>query len=186
MIDLCTGSAPIPLLLRHYLGTRVRVKGYDLSESAIKLARENIASTGLDIQVAQADVMSEAFAETVKSDMGGRVDLVISNPPYIPLDEYRELPASVRDWEDPSALLGDVSGEGTSGLRFYERIAELLPVLLKPKTEMEAGRDIPRVAVEIGSSQGKDVMSIMRGGGMGRAEVWQDQFGKDRMVIAWN
>jgi release factor glutamine methyltransferase len=187
IIDLCTGSAPIPLLLRHELGDQARVKGYDFSQAAIQLARENIAFTGIDIQVEQADILHANFADTVKSHMDGRVDHIVSNPPYIPMAEYRELPASVREWEDPAALLGDLPG-GESGLLFYERIAELLPTLLSSKDEMEAAgwTGIPRVAIEIGSSQGKDVMSMLRGGGMDLTEIWQDQFGKDRMVVGWD
>lgn len=125
--------------------------------------------------------------DTVNSDLGGRVDLVVSNPPYIPLTEYRDLPASVRDWEDPAALLGDLPG-GDSGLRFYERIAELLPSLLSTNKEVknDGWEGIPRVAVEIGSSPGRDVSSILKAGGMRHSEVWQDQYGKDRMVLGWD
>ena len=163
------------------------MKGYDFSHPAIELARENISSTSLDVDVKHADILDESFAETVKSDMDGRVDVIVSNPPYIPLAEYRELPSSVRDWEDPAALLGDLPS-GESGLRFYERIAELLPTLLSSSQKLEVNEwgGIPRVAVEIGWSQGIDVMSILRAGGMGRAEVWQDQYGKDRMVVGWD
>ena len=187
IVDLCTGSAPIPLLLRHYLGSQIRIKGYDYSQPATKLARENITSTNLEIQVEQADIFDTSFSGTVRSDMGGRVDMVVSNPPYIPLAEYRDLPASVRDWEDPAALLDCLDG-GESGLRFYERISELLPTLLKSKEQVQEARwkDIPRVAVEIGSSQGMDVKSILREGGMRRTEVWQDQFDKPRMVLGWD
>jgi release factor glutamine methyltransferase len=163
------------------------VKGYDFSHPAIELARENISSTDLDIEVDHADILDESFPDTVKSDMDGRVDLIVSNPPYIPLAEYRELPSSVRDWEDPAALLGDLPG-GDSGLRFYERIAELLPTLLSSSQELEVNGwgGIPRVAVEIGSSQGNDVSSVLRAGGMGYTEVWQDQYDKDRMVVGWD
>ena len=187
VVDLCTGSAPIPLLLRHHLKDHIRVKGYDFSQPAIELARENIGPTGLDIEVNHADILDESFADTVNSDMDGRVDLIVSNPPYIPLAEYRELPSSVRDWEDPAALLGDLPG-GENGLRFYERIAELLPTLMSSRKDLEINGwgGIPRVAVEIGSSQGMDVMSILRAGGMGHTEVWQDQYDKDRMVVGWD
>ena len=169
------------------MGDRVRVKGYDFSRPAIELAKENISSTGLDVEVKHADILDESFPDTVKSHMDGRVDLIVSNPPYIPLAEYRELPSSVRDWEDPAALLGDLPG-GESGLRFYERIAELLPTLLSSSNELEINGwgGIPRVAVEIGSSQGSDVSSVLRAGGMGYTEVWQDQYNKDRMVVGWN
>ena len=187
VVDLCTGSAPIPLLLRHHLGDRVRVKGYDFSQSAVELARENIGSTGLDVEVKLADILHKSFAETVISDMDGRVDLIVSNPPYIPIAEYRQLPSSVRNWEDPAALLGDLPG-GESGLIFYERIAELLPTLLSPRKELEikGWGEIPRVAVEIGSLQGGDVSSVLRAGGMRHTEVWQDQYDKDRMVVGWD
>lgn len=187
VVDLCTGSAPIPLLLKHFMGERVRIKGYDFSRQAIQLARENISFTGLNVQVEEADILDQHFADTVKSDMDDRIDLVVSNPPYIPLAEYRDLPASVQDWEDPAALLGDTNG-GESGLLFYERIAELLPTLLSSTQALEESgwRGIPRVAVEIGSSQGLDVMSVLKAGGMDRTEVWKDQYGKDRMVVAWD
>ena len=187
VVDLCTGSAPIPLLLRHHLGDRVRVKGYDFSQSAVELARENIGSTGLDVEVKLADILHKSFAETVISDMDGRVDLIVSNPPYIPIAEYRQLPSSVRNWEDPAALLGDLPG-GESGLLFYERIAELLPTLLSPRKDLEikGWGEIPRVAVEIGSLQGGVVSSVLRAGGMSHIEVWQDQYDKDRMVVGWN
>jgi methylase of polypeptide subunit release factors len=165
----------------------VRIIGYDISQSAIQLARENIESAGLDVEVHEADILDKCFSEKVRIDMGDQVDLVVSNPPYIPFDEYRELPASVRDYEDPAALLGDKTG-GTSGLQFYERIAELLPTMLSTKKQVEeAGwKGIPRVAVEIGHLQGRDVSSIMRNGGMSRTEVWPDQYGKDRMVLGWD
>jgi release factor glutamine methyltransferase len=187
IVDLCTGSAPIPLLLKHYLGNQIRITGYDYSQSAINLARDNIRFTKLDIQVKQADIFHTNFSDTVRSNTGGQVDIVVSNPPYIPLAEYRDLPASVREWEDPAALLDCLDG-GESGLRFYERISELLPIVLRSKKQLqEAGwKDVPRVAVEIGLSQGTDVMSILRNGGMGRTEVWQDQYNRPRMVLGWN
>lgn len=186
ILDLCTGSAPIPILLRHIMGQRVRVSGYDLSASTIALARENIALYKSDIQVHRADIMRDGFASTVISDMGGRVDLVVSNPPYITASEYRSLPSSVRDWEDSAALLGSTAPD-SPGLEFYQRISKLLPDLVAGENELqEAGwAGIPRVAVEIGSGQGEQVQRIFKEGGLGRTEVLQDQYDRDRMVLGW-
>jgi release factor glutamine methyltransferase len=187
IIDLCTGSAPIALLLKHDLGQVANITGYDFSEKAIELAKENIGLTGLDISVQQADILERDFVPTAIRENGGRVDLIVSNPPYIRQAEYDQLPASVKEWEDPAALLGDIEGGG-SGLLFYERIAELLPDLLTSSEQLEqrGWAGIPRVAVEIGHQQGVDVSSIFRQGGMRRTEVWQDQFGTDRMVLGWD
>ena len=186
VLDLCTGSAPIPILLKYLMRNRIRVSGYDYSDSAIELARENIALHDLDIDVHQADVTSHDFTSTLISSMAGRVDLVVSNPPYVTAGEYRTLPPSVRDWEDPAALLGSPSPD-SSGLEFYHRITNLLPELLTDEKDLEdAGwAGIPRVAVEIGSEQGEQVQQIFQEGALTRTEVWQDQYHRDRMVLGW-
>lgn len=187
-MDLCTGSGCIPLLLKRGLGANVRVHGYDLSSDAIQLAQDNILDTGLDIEVRQADIFEPDFVSRVLNDAGGRVDLVVSNPPYITAEEYRDLPLSVRDYEDPAALLGDRT-TGNKGLAFYERIAELLPHLLTNKMELGTARwsdsPIPLVAVEIGSEQAADVQDIFHSAGMGRVEAWDDQYNRPRMVLGW-
>jgi HemK-like putative methylase len=182
IIDLCTGSVPIPLLLKHDLRDLARITGYELSENAIELAKENIKLTNLDIDVHRADILSPDFAPGVL-DKVGKVDIIVSNPPYIPQAEYDVLPSSVKEWEDPAAFLA-----ARNGLNFYERIAELLPSLLTSREEMESAgwTGVPRVAVEIGHQQGPDVSDIVQGGGMKRTEVWQDQFGTDRMVVGWD
>lgn len=186
IVDLCTGSAPIPLLLRHHLGQDIRITGYDLSTPAVELARENAQHTGLDVRLHVADIMAEAYPTQVIADTGGRVDMVVSNPPYITPDEYRSLPSSVRDWEDPAALQGDLS-HGSRGLDFYERIAALLPMVLTSGSETDGvgWEGIPRVAVEIGAEQGSDVSDILGSVGMSRTEVWRDQYDRDRMVVGW-
>lgn len=185
VVDLCTGSGPIPILLKHLLGRHVTVSGYDYSEPAIDLARENIALNKCDVQVHRADIMRDDFPSTVKSDVAGKVDLIVSNPPYITAEEYRSIPVSVRDWEDPAALLGSVTTDST-GLEFYERIAELLPPLSTGANLEEAGwTGIPRVAVEIGHKQGSQVQEIFKGCDL-QTEVWKDQHGRDRMVLGWS
>jgi methylase of polypeptide subunit release factors len=164
--------------------------GYDLSPDAIELAKENARALDLDAGFHELDVFHPSAAEQVVQHSGGRVGVLVSNPPYIPLHEYRALPASVRSYEDPRALLGDPSGYEGDGLAFYRRIADLLPDVLRSEEEMD--RDglggLPRVAVEIGAEQGKAVEEILRsspGGVVHRTEVWVDQYDRDRAVVGW-
>lgn len=117
----------------------------------------------------------------------GKVGLVVSNPPYIPLKEWEQLPKSVKDWESPAALLGDGKKDG-EGLAFYERIAAMLPDLLLDEREMDkkGWKGIPRVAVEVGLSQARKVEEIFKSEQIKKTEIWQDQFGLDRMVVGWS
>jgi methylase of polypeptide subunit release factors len=90
----------------------------------------------------------------------------VSNPPYIPLHEYRALPASVRSYEDPRALLGDPSGGEGDGLAFYRCIAGLLPDVLQSEEEMN--RDglggLPRVAVRSRGGRWSRSYEVVRAG----------------------
>jgi release factor glutamine methyltransferase len=127
-------------------------------------------------------------------------DLVVSNPPYIPRQEWEALSPSVRVWEDPRALVGerDVGSYGP-GLAFYKRIADLLPLILVHQQHQHQHRQhedavssrgllegIPRVAVEVGVEQAGDVQAILRSSGViSRTAVWEDQYGRERLVVGW-
>ena len=127
----------------------------------------------------------------------GEYELIVSNPPYIPKKEWKSLPSSVKDFENPIALIGDPEdlpahpdsgsseqeavGEG-KGLTFYRHIAAILPELLASERHSE----LPILAVEIGADQASDVQGIfttLSSRLVAKTEVWKDQYGRDRMVI---
>jgi release factor glutamine methyltransferase len=117
ILDLCTGSGCIPLLLLDALPV-ARANGVDLAPEAVALATENAALHGLAnrFQATQGNLFDAAFAERWVASHG-QADLITSNPPYIPAAELRALEKGVLDWEDERALLGDVDvspAEGTS------------------------------------------------------------------------
>lgn len=177
VLDLCTGSGCIPLLLAHR--RNVTAWGVDINEAAISLANDNKALLAKQKQLnnpvtfLQSDIFAPTFAHEIHSRIG-EVDLITANPPYIPRPEYDALPPSVREWEDERALLaGDVGP--SAGVAFYARIAELA-------MELMSHSDKPRIslAVEIGATQGQAVRDLLPGA----TEIVQDQWGKDRMVIA--
>ncbi|BEJ16141.1 hypothetical protein CspHIS471_0507460 [Cutaneotrichosporon sp. HIS471] len=173
VLDLCTGSGCIPLLLAH-LRPDLTAVGVDISPDAIALSNENIAALGMGerVRVVQADILSLSFPDFVREEVG-KVDLVTSNPPYIPQVEYDALPLSVRAFEDQRALLAPAPPGGEDGTAFYAHIAKIAPSLLRE------GEGV-RVAVEIGAGQGRAVAAILPG----HTEVVQDQYGRDRMVTA--
>ncbi|KAJ9109208.1 hypothetical protein QFC21_000537 [Naganishia friedmannii] len=202
LLDLYTGSAPIPLLIRHLLSDNWRTYGVDLSETAVALAQENVASITNQHQdrkaptaIWQDDTMKNDFPAKAVRRMDGRCHILTANPPYIPYEQYIDLPSGVRAFEDINALLGDGSPFATleqrkgDGLTHYRRIANILSELLLPRDELpgNALRNGPRVALEIGFDQGESVQSILKveSGVITRTECWKDQYGQDRLVVAW-
>ena len=191
ILDICTGSGCIPLLLTHRLRSRLSIQswGYDLSPSAVALAEDNRGHLGIspgEVSFAQADLFDEGFVERATSDMGGRANLLTANPPYISRDLFAQLPKSVSAYEDPRALLGEVDEGDTRGLAFYHRIAETLPSLLMPEGEDQDGQrgEMPRVALEIGEEQGEAVSALLRARGLA-TEVWEDQYDRPRLVVGF-
>lgn len=204
VLDLCTGSGCIPLLLCHvWPSGSVHAYGVDISHDAIRLARDNAAVC--DIFVAEDDNLdpSEKTASLARNTFRPILadirdpnlltipafrppfNVITSNPPYIPLNEYEVLPPSVKDWEDPRALIGDPvedshqSGiEKGRGLTFYCTIARLLG-----NKNLLAPGGI--VVLEVGEGQASDVASLLEEQSrLQDVEIWKDLWGKDRAVVA--
>lgn len=104
------------------------------------------------------------------------------------MSQYRALPPSVKDYEDPRALLGDPPDDSPSdpasdvqdGLSFYHTIA----ALASQENFLAPGG---LVVVEVGAGQSKDVQQIFQDvGGMQHTEVWTDPWEIDRVVLATN
>ncbi|MFD2688089.1 peptide chain release factor N(5)-glutamine methyltransferase [Streptomyces phyllanthi] len=115
IVDLCTGSGAIALALAQEV-PRSRVHAVELSEDALRWTRKNMAGSRVDLR--QGD------ARTAFPDLDGQVDLVISNPPYIPLTEWEYVAPEARDHDPEMALF---SGEdGLDLIRGLERTAHRL------------------------------------------------------------
>ncbi|KAI0675280.1 S-adenosyl-L-methionine-dependent methyltransferase [Trametes maxima] len=201
VLDLCTGTGCIPLLLcKSFSPGSVHATAVDISEDAIKLARENAALCGVTIPLPSerlthknentftpllADLMHPDFVK--RAGLHPPYDVITSNPPYIPQSEYDLLPASVKDYEDVRALLGDPDGcsssalpeaERDKGLTFYHRIADLVH-------DQELLRPGGTLALEVGDGQADAVASILeRKTSMRNIDVWKDPWDKERVVVA--
>jgi len=112
VVDLCTGSGAIALSIVQEVPGAV-VHAVELDEPAFGWAQRNLAGTGVDLRLGDA---ADAFA-----DLDGQVDVVVSNPPYIPLDAWESVAPEVRD-HDPSLALwsGD---DGLDAMRMIESTA---------------------------------------------------------------
>jgi methylase of polypeptide subunit release factors len=126
ILDLCTGSACVPLLLCAVLPKgKARALGVDISDEACALARENAELLDLappipflsilDADLDDEDQISGNYLDILQLDIfnhPGRLftktyDVITCNPPYIPYAEYLTLSTSVKSFEDPKALVGD-------------------------------------------------------------------------------
>lgn len=178
VLDLCTGSGCIPLLLSHLLDDTLHVAhGVDISPEAVELAKDNKDRLSCkNVYFHQSDILSPDFVDRIRLDTGvDSFDIITSNPPYISEQDWARLPRSVREYEDSRALVGGAIDGVGDGVRFYSHIASLAEQLLEP-----ACGDFPQIAVEIGETQAAEVSSLLPG----ECETVQDQYGRDRMVLA--
>ncbi|MBQ9263354.1 MAG: peptide chain release factor N(5)-glutamine methyltransferase [Clostridia bacterium] len=108
VLDLCTGTGILAIALKK-LRPCIAVTASDVSGDALALARENAAALHADVRFLQGDLFAPVVDETF--------DVIVSNPPYIPVGLQGKLQAEV-EREPALALFA-----GTDGLDFYRRIA---------------------------------------------------------------
>lgn len=122
VLDVGTGSGAIALALKRYL-PQAEVWATDFSENALECARENAENLKLDVKFLHHDILNDTI-DSLPQDL----DILISNPPYIPISEKKNLHRNVKDYEPDSALFVPDS----TPLIFYKKIAQVGIELLKP------------------------------------------------------
>lgn len=116
VVDLCTGSGAIAAALAHEVPS-ARIHAVELDEHAFAWAQRNLAGTGVDLRYGD---FADAF-----EDLAGTVDVVVSNPPYVPLEAWESVQTEAREHDPHLALFsGDDGLEAIRGLAV--RAAELL------------------------------------------------------------
>jgi len=160
VVDVGTGTGAIALAIKDERPDAT-VLATDVAPEAVELARANAARLGLEVDVREGDLLGP-----LPEELRGWVDLVVSNPPYVPPEEYEDLPPEVKA-DPPEALLG--------GTEVYERLAAEAERWL---------RDGGALAVEIHAEAGETVAGILRRAFMD-VRVRQDLAGRDRVVLGW-
>jgi len=115
VVDLCTGSGAIALAVATEV-PGAEVHAVELDEGALRWAARNLAGSGVDLR--QGD-MAGAFP-----DLDGSVDVVVCNPPYIPLDAYESVAPEARDHDPALSLFSGT--DGLVAMRVLERVAARL------------------------------------------------------------
>ena len=118
VVELCTGSGVIAKAIASEV-TRIDIHAVEVSEEAAAYARRNLADTLVDLHVGD---MATALV-----DLNGTVDVVIANPPYIPLDAYESVAAEARDHDPTLALFS-----GADGLEAIRTVVSVATRLLRP------------------------------------------------------
>jgi release factor glutamine methyltransferase len=142
VVELGTGSGAIAKAISTEL-TRTDIHAVEVSPEAAAYARRNLADTLVELHVAD---MATACME-----LNGTVDLVIANPPYIPLEAYASVAPEVRDHDPALALFA-----GQDGLDAIKVVADVAARLLRP-----AGF----VCVEHADVQGESAVAVLAGNG---------------------
>lgn len=162
ILDIGTGSGCIAIALKKALPEAI-VSAIDISTGAIKIAAANAAALKADIEWIALDILNTAF-------LPDQYDVIVSNPPYIPMQEMKNMELQVTDHEPNIALF--VPDEDP--LMFYRTIARLAKLHLSTNGQL---------FFEIHYDQG-DAMIALLDEMHFHAELRTDMFGKDRMVRA--
>lgn len=164
VIDVGTGAGPIALSIAHERPD-ARVIGTEISEQAMQWARKNRDQLGLDVELILCDLF-----EGVPNPLRGRVDVVVSNPPYVSESERDALPVEVADHEPEIALFS-----ARDGLEIFERIAVSAKGWL---------RDGGVLLSEIGDRQAGVVARLLTHLGYTSPAIREDLVGRPRIAEA--
>jgi len=168
IIDLGTGSGAIAISLAKNLKSSF-VFATDVSSEVLKVAKENARRHQVDDRI--DFLCGDLFEPLRNKNLKGKIDCVVSNPPYVSKDEFDHLPKEVKDYEPIVALRTDEEGPS-----FHKKIIEGSPDFLK-----EGGM----LALEVGLGQANKVADLVRDcGDFKNTEIKKDLGGIDRIVIA--
>lgn len=165
LLDVGTGSGSIPIALKKQWPV-ADVWAMDISACAISIATRNASLQHTPIRFLRQDVLSPDAYKVLPS-----LNIIVSNPPYIPEQERAGMQTQVEAFEPSIALFVP----DNDPLRFYRAIALLALEKLEPGG---------RLYFEIHESYGADVVDMLRQKGFADVKLKQDMFGKDRMVRA--
>ena len=150
VVDLCTGSGALALAVADEAPT-AEVTAVEVSDLALAWAARNIEATGLPVALVAADATADPTTVPELADLAGRVDVVVSNPPYVPVGMV-PLDPEVADHDPELALYGG----SEDGLVIPLGVAATAAALLRP---------CGRLVMEHADSQGESLPRALTASG---------------------
>lgn len=157
VLDLCTGSGCIAVSIAKQVDAYV--EGCDISKKALKVARKNVKKHNVKVDIYQSNMFS---------NVQGKFNVIVSNPPYIETEVVKTLDKEVVEHDPMIALDG-----GNDGLKFYREIANNIKNYL-----LDGGV----LLLEIGYNQGESVSNLFKDIAKD-IQVIKDYNDNDRVVI---
>ena len=187
LLDIGTGTGCIPISLKQHL-PKATISAIDVSSDALKIAKENATLNSVDINFVEADILTvnnldflsvraqsrtttQKPFDSAQDDNSLKLDIIVSNPPYVRELEKVEIKNNVLENEPHLALF--VADDNP--LIFYDKIADLA---LKHLSENGL------LFFEINQYLGKETLGILTKKGFKNIELKKDFVGNDRMIKA--
>lgn len=163
VVDIGTGSGAIAITL--FLEQKKwHIHSVDISNEALTTAEENAKNLNAEVNFHHGSLLKPLIEQSIK------VDIVISNPPYIPKADITDLMEEVKDHEPILALEG-----GEDGLDFYRQIIQ---------QSKEVLNNPGLIAFEIGIHQAEDIKTMLIDSGAGNIKIRPDLQGIPRVITA--
>lgn len=171
IIDIGTGTGCIPISLKANL-PEAEVFAIDVSEKALEIANQNAKDNNVEINFIQTDILKTNNLENLLPftlNPLPKLDIIVSNPPYVRNLEKEEIKKNVLNYEPHLALFV----EDNDALLFYRKIAQLAKESLQPNGLL---------FFEINQYLGKETIELLENLGFKNIELRKDLKGNERMI----
>lgn len=165
ILDIGTGSGCISITLKKN-NSSYNVSAFDISTKALEIAKENATLNNVEVYFKEYDIIKNR-----NKKLNDKLDIIVSNPPYIPIKEKSLMHKNVLDYEPDLALFV----ENNNPIIFYEAIAAFAKLNLTDKGKLY---------FEINENYGLEVYDMLKNKGFKRVELLKDINNKDRIVKA--
>ncbi|MEO3404846.1 peptide chain release factor N(5)-glutamine methyltransferase [Mucilaginibacter sp. CAU 1740] len=163
ILDIGTGSGCIAISLKKNL-SEANVSAIDISKGALETAKGNAELNNVEVNFIEADILS------IKSEIQiPKSDIIVSNPPYVTLEDKKQMHTNVTDFEPHTALFVPEHDP----LLFYRAIAEFALDNLNPEGQL---------FFEINEGFGKETVQLLTDKDFKNIELRKDMSGRDRMI----
>jgi release factor glutamine methyltransferase len=168
IVDLCTGSGCIAISLAKELRT-ARIVAIDKSDRALHVAKKNAHNHGVSDCISFLE--GDLFQPLERLDIHGRVDIIVSNPPYVQSGDQGALQPEVRDFEPAMALFA-----GPLGTELHRKIISGAPAYLKQRGAL---------IMEMGLGQSEQLVKMSQEtGAYDVPRIFKDLAGIERVIVA--